>query len=308
MNNRPHIYGIIPPLITPFTERGNVDFDAFVRNCERWNREPIGGSLILGSNSETPYLNEEEKLTLIRLAVGTTASERVIIAGTGLESTSETIRLTNKAASIGAHAALVLTPCYYGEQMTESVMIRHFTTVADAADIPVLIYNVPRFTHYNIPAHVVGVLSRHPSIIGMKDSAGNLDQLKAFLSVVQPGFSVIPGSTAVLPAAAGIGVESAILAIANALPQVCHEIIRDATIDPDRIGKLHAVLMSVSTIASDRYGIPGLKYTCTLAGYEGGFPRRPLLPLDTQAQAEIRACLAKSGLCPVPNQPTRQEP
>jgi 4-hydroxy-2-oxoglutarate aldolase len=188
--------------------------------------------------------------------------------------------------------------------MTPDAMIRHFTAVADNSDIPILIYNVPRFTHYNVPTEVVATLSRHPAIIGMKDSAGDLNQLKAFLGVVPGDFAVIPGSAGVLPAAAGLGVTSAILAIANALPHACDEILRHASTNPTGSGELHTTLMSVSKTASDRHGIPGLKFACTLVGYEGGFPRLPLLPLGPAAEAEIRACLERSGLCLSPLHPT----
>ena len=303
MNEQPPIRGIIPPIITPFTHTGEVDFDAFAHNCERWNSEPLGGLLVLGSNSEAPYLNEEEKLTLIRLAVRSSPPGRIVLAGTGLESTRETIRLTNLAASLGAHAALVLTPFYYGEMMSEAAVIRHYTAIAEASDIPILLYNVPRFTHYNIPAGAVAELSRHPGITGMKDSSGNLGQLKEFISSAAPGFTVIPGSASLLPAAAESGVETAIIAIANAFPGICARILNR----PSESASLHSSLMSVSRVASDRHGIPGLKYLCTLAGYEGGYPRSPLQPLGEDAEAGIRAALDASGLLQHASNPSGQE-
>src|ERR1051326_1954142 len=144
------ITGILPPMLTPFRENGDVDFEAFARNIGRWNATPLAGYLVLGSNSETPYLTREEKLRLIESTVAAGAKGKLVVAGTGLESTSETIRLTNEAARLGAHAALLLTPSFYGGRMNDPALLHHYTLIADATDIPVLIYNVPKFTHLNI--------------------------------------------------------------------------------------------------------------------------------------------------------------
>src|SRR5207245_229035 len=132
------IRGILPPMLTPFRENGDVDYDAFVRNIGRWNAAPLAGYLVLGSNSETPYLSEGEKLKLIELTVASAAKGRLVLAGTGLESTRETIRLTNEAAKLGAHAALLLTPSFYCNRMDDGALIRHYNLIADSADIPVL--------------------------------------------------------------------------------------------------------------------------------------------------------------------------
>jgi len=146
------IKGVIPPMITPFNENGDVDYQLFAENVEKWNKDNLAGYLVLGSNSETVYLNEEEKLELIKITVETAKKDRLILAGTGMESTRETIKLTNKAAKLGVHAALILTPFYYGGKMNDEALIQYFTDVADNVDIPVLIYNVPKFTHINVSA------------------------------------------------------------------------------------------------------------------------------------------------------------
>lgn len=279
-------------MLTPFKENGDVEYNAFVRNIEKWNNEPLGGYLVLGSNSETAYLNEEEKLTLIELTVQTAKEGRTILAGTGLESTRETIRMTNMAAKLGAHAALVLTPNYYLGQMTDSTLIRHFTFIADESEIPVLIYNVPKFTHLNISVEAVRVLSQHPNIVGMKDSAGNIAQLESFKKAVPETFNLIVGSATILYSALSLGVKAGILALANCAPKAC------ATVQElfnrgkhDEAKQLQGKLLPAIKAVTDTYGIAGLKHAATLTGYEGGFVRSPLVELRTGEKEKIRTIL-----------------
>ena len=188
------IRGAIPPMVTPFKANGDLDADAFVSNIEKWNKDKLAGYLVAGSNSETCYLSEDEKLELVKLTVDHAAKGRLIMAGSGLESARETIKLTNKCAKLGAHCALVLTPFYYGPSMDSKAMIRFFTEVANNSDIPILIYNVTKFTHVNIAADAVAELSRHKNIVGMKDSNGDVPQLATFLRVADPGFQVMTGT------------------------------------------------------------------------------------------------------------------
>jgi len=293
------IHGIIPPMITPFKENGDVDYDAFSRNIERWNAIDLGGYLVLGSNSETPYLAEAEKLKLVELTVKTAAKDRIVLAGTGMESTRETIRLTNAAAKLGANAALVITPNFYGGQMTDAALIKHYTAVADGADIPILIYNVPKFTHLNIAVEAVKIISQHPNIAGMKDSHGKIEQLEAFKKVAPETFSLIVGSVSILYPALALGIRSGILAFANCAPSQCCEVERlfeDGKHFAAR--ELQARLVPVNKAVTDTYGIAGLKYACTLMGYEGGHARSPLLSLTEEERNSIKQILQQYELLP----------
>jgi len=293
------ITDIIPPMITPFKENGEMDYDAFVRNIEKWNNDQLGGYLVLGSNSETPYLNEEEKLKLIELTVQVAKDGMTILAGTGLESTGETIHLTNKAAKLGAHAALVLTPFYYGERMSDKALIHHFTTIADASDIPILIYNVPKFTHLNISADAVRVLSRHPNIVGMKDSKGDVAQLREFLAVVPTEFNLIAGSASIWYLSLSCGIQAGILALSNCTPESCAE-IQSLFVAKKyaQAEELQSRMLSVNKATTTTYGVAGLKYAATLMGYEGGHVRSPLLEVDDVAKKDIRKILVSAGLLP----------
>jgi len=291
--------GIFPPMLTPFKQNGDVDCDAFVRNLMKWNTEALGGYLVLGSNSETAYLTEEEKLTLIKLTVESAKNERTILAGTGMESTRETIRLTNEAARFGAHAALILTPSYYIGQMTDRAMIHHFTTIADAAAIPILLYNVPKFTHLNLSAAAVRELSGHPNIIGMKDSAGDVAQLEAFKIAAKPGFNIIVGTASALYPALALGIRAGILALANCAPGICIELQRlfaEGKLEEART--IHERIVPVNKAITATYGIAGLKYASTLMGYEGGFVRSPLLELTEEEKKLVQNIFREAELIP----------
>ena len=291
------ITGILPPMLTPFRENGDVDFEAFARNIGRWNATPLAGYLVLGSNSETPYLTREEKLRLIESTVAAGAKGKLVVAGTGLESTSETIRLTNEAARLGAHAALLLTPSFYGGRMNDPALLHHYTLIADATDIPVLIYNVPKFTHLNISVQAVGALSRHPGIAGMKDSSGDLAQLGAFRKVVPERFNLIVGTAGALYPAFELGIRAGIVALANCLPAQCVELQRlFLSGEREAARSLQDRLRPVNAAVTDTFGVAGLKYASTLLGFEGGFVRSPLLPLNEPEKIAIREIIEKAGL------------
>jgi len=289
--------GAMPPMLTPFKANGDVDFDMHVRNLEKWNQTPLGGYLVLGSNSEAAYLNEEESLKLIELTVSRAAKGRTLLAGTGMESTRKTIALTNKAAKLGAHAALVLTPCYYGAQMNDEALIDFFTQVADQADIPILIYNVTKFTHVNISPAAVGVLCRHPNIIGMKDSSGDIPQLVRFKQVITPDFNLMVGTASAWYPALTLGVKAAIMALANCAPNACAQ-VQEAYEQGDhsRSREVFERVFPVNTAVTATYGVAGLKYAADLMGFEGGHVRSPLMPLKPDAKERLKAILTTAEL------------
>jgi 4-hydroxy-2-oxoglutarate aldolase len=293
----PEIRGVYPPMLTPFTAAGDVDYNAHKRNIDRWNKIGLAGYLVLGSNSETPYLNESEKMKLIELTMQYASRGRTVLAGTGLESTRETIRLTNMAAELGAHAALVLTPCFYGSQMTDEALVGHFSRIADASRIPVLLYSVPVYTHLAISVEAVGILSRHQNIIGMKDSSGDVPRLAALLKAVPEAFHIVVGSVSAWYPALQLGIRAGILALANFAGSRC--IALQEWHDSGETWKaqgLHEQLVPINRAVTLTYGLAGLKYAATLVGYEGGSVRSPLMPLGDAAAEEIRGLVSAAGL------------
>ncbi|MCK9217016.1 MAG: dihydrodipicolinate synthase family protein [Firmicutes bacterium] len=289
------IEGILPPVITPFKGNGNIDYNAFEANIIKWNEDRLDGYMILGSNSETVYLTEEEKMQLIKIAVSTAKPGRHILVGSGMESLRETVRLTNAAAALGVHAALVLTPFYYGGKMTNEALIKYFTQLADDSDIPILIYNVPKFTHINIKTEVVKVLSRHPNIIGMKDSLGDVPQLATFKRIVPEDFNLLVGTASALYPALTLGIKGGILALANCNPNECAE-VKEAFDDGDweKAREIYQRVFPINIAVTGTYGIAGLKYACDLLGYKGGTVRSPLLPLDDDQKKGIESILRKA--------------
>jgi len=291
------IKGVIPPVMTPFTGDQEVDYDRHVQNVERWNRDKLAGYLVLGSNSEAAYLSESEKVRLVQLTVRHARKDRLILAGTGLESAVETIRLTNRAAELGVHGALILTPFYYGGNMDDEALIHYFTRVADQAEIPILIYNVPKFTHINVSVKVVRELSRHPNIAGMKDSSGNVPQLVSFLTEIGEGFNLMSGTIASWFPALTLGIEAGIFALANLAPNECSE-IQEAyeAADLETARATYMRMFPVNTAVTATYGVAGLKYAADLMGYQGGTVRSPLLPLGDEGKEAIRGILETAGL------------
>ena len=291
------IKGVIPPMITPFMENGDVDYDSHVRNMERWNKDKLVGYLVLGSNSEAAYLSEDEKVKMVELTVKHAKQDRIVLAGTGMESTRETIKLTNKAAELGAHGALILTPFYYLGKMTDEALINYFTQVADQTDIPVLIYNVPKFTHINVSVHVVRELSRHPNIIGMKDSTGNVPQLVSFLPVIEEGFNLMVGTVSSWYPALTLGIKAGIFALANIAPNECAE-VQEAFVKEDLEAACNTYkrIFPVNTAVTATYGVAGLKYAADLRGYSGGQVRCPLLPTKDNEKEAIKKILETAEL------------
>ncbi len=174
--------GIVPPLVTPFRTDGEIDLAAFEANLDSYAEEDLAGYLVLGSNGEAASLDEGEKLALVA-AARKRAGDRILLVGTGCESTRETIRLTRSSADIGADGVLVLTPHYYRQRMTDEALRRHFEAVADASPVPVFLYSVPVFTGIAISAALTASLAAHPRIAGIKDSSGDMGAMyNAFTS------------------------------------------------------------------------------------------------------------------------------
>jgi 4-hydroxy-2-oxoglutarate aldolase len=289
--------GVLPPMITPFKENGDVDYDAFVHNIQKWNNTKLAGNLVLGSNSETAYLNEEEKLELIKLAVENTVPDKHVIVGSGLESIRETIKLTNRAAKLGIKSALLLTPFYYSEKMNTVALVDYFTTIADNTDIPILIYNVPKFTHVNIGADAVARLSEHPNIIGLKDSSGDVPQLATFKRVTPDDFNVLVGTAGAWYPALTLGIRAGIHALANCCPNECIEVQEYFEVGNwEEARNIYQRVFPVNTAVTGTYGIAGLKYACDLLGFKGGYVRSPLQALSDSEKAGLKKILTTARL------------
>jgi 4-hydroxy-2-oxoglutarate aldolase len=172
------LHGIFPPITTPFYPDGNVYFKKLEANVEHYSKTPIAGIVALGSTGEAIMLSDQERRDVLNTTLEATAPHKVLIAGTGIESAAETLKLTEYAAQIGYDVALVRTPHFYKQQMQPANMLAFYRFVADRSPLPVMIYNVPSFTGYDIPAELVIELAEHPNILGMKESGGDAAKVR----------------------------------------------------------------------------------------------------------------------------------
>jgi 4-hydroxy-2-oxoglutarate aldolase len=284
--------GVFPPIPTPFDDRGEVEFQALAANLERWNQYDLAGYVVLGSNGEAVYLTEEERVRVWQAARAAIPAGKLMVAGTGCESTRQTISLTRQAAAAGADVALVVTPHYYDEKMTPSSLIHHYEAVAEASPIPVAIYSVPKFTHVDMGAATIARLSEHPNIIGIKDTGGNITKLGDFVRLARPGFQVLAGSAGFFFAGLALGAAGGVLALANIAPQQSLDIYRLFKAGRwEEAAELQRQMLPVNAAVTSGYGIAGLKAALDMIGYYGGPVRSPLLGIGESERASLRATL-----------------
>jgi len=179
------LQGILPPITTPFYPDGNVYFKKLEANVERYSRTPVTGIVVLGSTGEAIMLSDQERREVLKTARSAAAPNKVLIAGTGIESAIETLRLTEFAAELGYDVAMVRTPHYYKKQMQPENMLAFYRTVADRSPLPVIVYNFPQATGYDIPAEVGIELAEHPNLIGIKESSGDVEKVRQMVAATR---------------------------------------------------------------------------------------------------------------------------
>ena len=288
------LQGIFPPITTPFDHAGNIYVSKVQHNVEKWNRTSLSGYVVMGSTGESVFLTSEEKSSMWELVAKHAASDKLLIAGTGMEGVRETVCLTNHAAELGYKAAMVRTPHYYKNLVNRAdAQALYYRAVADQTRIPLIIYNWPQATGVDIPVEAVVAISEHPNVIAIKESSGNLEKVMQLLREVKNGFQVLVGSAPTLWPSLLMGACGAILAYANAAPYSTIAIweayrTREEAAGLDwqnRIGR-------ASALVTTKYGVPGLKYAMDLNGYYGGPPRLPLTVPTAAAKQEIEEAFA----------------
>jgi 4-hydroxy-2-oxoglutarate aldolase len=284
---------MFPPLTAPFAADGAIAPAKLRENIARYNRIGLAGYVVNGSTGESVLLRWEEIYQLWETAKEAAAPGKILIAGTGAESTAETIEHTNYAATLGFDAALVRTPHFYKPQMKVDALSEFYLRVADAARIPILVYSVPIFTNLQVDADLIARVAQHPNIIGMKDSSGDIEGVRKIIAAAPKPFQTLVGSASTLFESLEHGACGAILALANAFPELCVEIYEASRSgDAKAARSLSQQLLAPAKILGPQYGIPGLKYALDRLGYYGGPARPPLLPLSEVAKLEIDAMLS----------------
>jgi len=288
--------GIFPALTTPF-ENGNLSVERLTGNIEKYNRLDLAGYLVLGSTGEGILMDEAERLKAIEAVRSASAEGKIIVVGTGAQSTRATIEFTNRAGEAGAHYALVVTPFYFKAQMTARSLEAYYREVAEEAKIPILLYNVPKFTGLDLPLETVVSLATHPNIVGLKDSTGNIASLGQILRACPPNFSILQGSGSVLLASLVLGASGAILALSDMAPAETVEIFRlfrQGELEKAKVIQLRIIEVNQKIVGS--YGVPGIKHALNLLGYFGGEPRSPLQPVSKEVGDSISQLLVDAGL------------
>ncbi len=283
--------GIFPPIPTTFDSAGQVDARAITANVARWMTTGLAGVLALGSNGEAPLLDEAESDRVLAAAREAVPSGKLLIAGTGRESTRAAIDACRRAAALGADVVLVRPPSYYKTQMTPEALIDHFRRVADASSVPVLLYNLPA-TGVVLTLPVVAALADHPNVVGMKETSPELERLGQF-TAIGGEFAVLSGWAPVIYPAVTLGAAGGILAVANVLPDQCVTLYAHAAAGRHAEAlALQRLITPLAQLVSSIHGIAGLKAALDLLGFHGGPTRPPLQPASDRARDDIARALA----------------
>lgn len=288
--------GIFVALTTPF-DGDAVAPDKLRENVRRLNATGVAGYLVLGSTGESVSLTDAESLALVDAVLDAAAPDKKVLVGTAREWTKGTIDFTAALPARGIAAVLVRPPSYFKSKMTREALKAHYLAVADASRHPVLIYNMPANTGISLEPGFVVDLAPHPNVAGLKESSGSIAFLEEVVRRVPEGFRYFVGSGHVVFPGLEMGASGAILAVANAAPELCAEIFRRYKAgDKDRARELQLDLVPLNKALMETYGIAGLKYAQDRRGFYGGPTRLPLLPPTDAAKADIAALLRSLGL------------
>jgi 4-hydroxy-2-oxoglutarate aldolase len=289
-----NLSGIYPPLTTPFTD-DDLAIDKLLRNIKKYERRELSGYVLFGSNGESVFLTREEKLQIISSVREQT--KKVLIAGTGSDSIKETIFLTNDAAEKGANYALIISPSFFKSEMKHHAFLNYYIKVAESVMIPVIIYNVPKFTNVNIETDTIIELAKHPNIAGLKDSTENTARIAEVVANVPDSFRVLVGTASVLYSGLMSGAVGGILALTNIAPDECLQIFLHSIAGKHKEAlELQNRMIPVNRAITSKFGVAGLKAAMDILGYDGGNPRMPLEPLNEAQLIELKVILRKASL------------
>jgi 4-hydroxy-2-oxoglutarate aldolase len=292
--------GVFAPIPTPFDRDDAVDLVRLRSAFTRWVASPLTGFVVLGSTGEAVLLDEAESECVVAAARESVPPDRPFIVGTGRESTADAVRAATRAARLGADAVLVRTPGFFKPQMTTDAFLRHYSSVADASPVPVILYNITALTGVTLVPDTVARLAGHPNIIGIKESGGDIGRLSDLVSSVPEAFSVLAGSAATFHAALAAGATGGILALSCVVPDLCvrlYELTRAGRHADART--LQEQLAPLANLVGSAYGVPGVKAALNLSGVDVGYPRPPLMVLADPAVATLQHALRAAQELPV---------
>jgi 4-hydroxy-2-oxoglutarate aldolase len=283
--------GLFPPIPTPFKKDGNLDLPA-LQSLIAWLTPNVEGFLVLGSNGEAAYLDEDERKLVLAAAREAIPKDKIMIAGAGGEATAHVIERCRDASEVGADAALVLAPYYNRASMTPNVLETHFMTVANSSPVPVYVYNIPQVSGI---AHAPAWFSRvgmHPNVAGVKDSSGDIMNFTEIARVTPEGFNLLTGNAPTLLPALAVGAHGAILAVGNVIPSLIQNLMQAyKNKQMDTALELQRSINPLAYAVTRDYGVPGLKAAMRLLEVSAGYPRAPLLDVDADTNIQLEKLL-----------------
>ena len=282
--------GIFPPITTPF-DRATGDFAPlqFRQNIDRLLAAGVSGIVVSGSTGEAALLDSDEQRRVVSVARTAMTNGTWLIAGTGGESTRETIALTRAAAAEGADAVLVRPPSYYSAGTSPVSLLAHFRAVADASSVPVLVYNIPKYTHLALAPSLLQQLAAHERIIGVKDSSGDPKSVAAYREAV-PDWTVVVGGASLLLTALELGCQGGIIGVSCYAPGLCVQLVREFTNgNRTAASALQERITPLDKEIVGKLGPAGVKAAMDAAGLYGGPVRAPLAPLSDQDRERVNA-------------------
>lgn len=284
--------GIFPPIPTPFDPAtGDFAPGSLQANIRRLLEQHVHGIVVSGTTGEASMLDPEEQRRVVAAAAAVTRGQGGgwLIAGTGGESTRQTIALSKAAAAEGADAVLVRAPSYFSAQTTPATLTAHFRAVADASPVPVIIYNIPKYTHMTLDPALLQQLAGHEQVIGVKDSSGDLKNLAAYRAAV-PQWSVLAGSASLLYAGLELGCQGGVIGVACYAPRLCVQLMSEfARGDRAAAGRIQERITPLDKEIVGKLGPAGVKAAMDAVGLYGGPPRAPLAPLAPADRARVGA-------------------
>ena len=282
--------GIFPPIPTPFdAATGDFAPARLQQNITRLLAEQVDGIVVSGTTGEASMLDPDEQREVVAAASEAVQQQAWLIAGTGGESTRQTIELSLAAAAEGADAVLVRAPSYFSAQTTPATLATHFRAVADASSVPVIIYNIPKYTRISLDPALLQQLAGHERIIGVKDSSGDLKNLTAYRSAV-PEWSVLAGSASLLYAGLELGCQGGVIGVSCYAPGLCVQLMREfAKGDRTAAARLQEQITPLDKEIVGKLGPAGVKGAMDAVGLYGGPTRAPLAPLSTADRERVAA-------------------
>jgi 4-hydroxy-2-oxoglutarate aldolase len=279
--------GVFAPITTPFDTRGQVDPGPHAENVARLSAAGLDGFLVAGSTGEAPLLDPDEYGVLTAVTRKALPAGKTLLVGTGAESTRQAIALSKIAADQGADGVVVRAPAYFGPVSPPESLVGYFRAVADASPVPVLVYNMPKFTHVTIGPDILVQLRDHQNIAGSKDSSGDTNNLAAYRKAA-PSWPVLSGSVSILAAALELGCTGGIVAVACFAPEPCVALAAAFRAgDKARAAALQEQLKPLDREIVGKLGPAGVKAAMDAAGYHGGPVRPPLADLSAADRERV---------------------